>query len=535
MSGEPALLPIKTINELNNIIKEKKIIKEKTYKLSLNKELNKDEYQLNMSINNLDQITFYATLNNKVTLNYYESTYDLKEIIERSKVVDKKDIREIFDFYDKTLFQINEITLKLSKQKDCMYLIFNTIVNNGEKKECKIELRRNKFDNDIILEKVIRENENIKGKENIIKKQLDSYKEQVLKLQKNTEEQKSEFQKKFEEYISVLQNKFEQQILILQKNNEEQKSELQKKFEEQISELQNKFEEQISKLKNEVEVQKECNELNEKIINNYEQTINEMKNENTQTIKLLEEKIKKLEEKLEKEINNNKMIIPINQEKRNEKEVINQNKNINKNQVNYMLDILYDEEDNKNEDLEEQKENIFKNRTFNKIKYNTHKIIEEEPPKQYSYEIISEDVEKDLNIEADIPLIKSINLKLKIRNTGLDWPFNTKLMNDKDSDIKSDNISLSSLKTGGSKTISIILNLHKIKPGIKKCIFRLNVKGENYDKPLTLKVNVKEHEKIVKLRELFGLSIEDYDSDKLLDALKKSNFNLEKTFESLFN
>ena len=531
MSGEPALLPIKTINELNNIIKEKKIIKEKTYKLSLNK----DEYQLNMSINNLDQITFYATLNNKVTLYYYESTYDLKEIIDKSKVVDKKDIREIFDFYDKTLFQINEITLKLSKQKDYMYLIFNTIVNNGEKKECKIELRRNKFETDIILEKVIRENESIKGKENIIKKQLDSYKEQVSKLQKNNEEQKSEFQRKFEEQISELQNKFEDQILILQKNSEEQKSELQKKFEEQISELQNKFEEQISKLKNEVEVQKECNELNEKIINNYEQTINEMKNENTQTIKLLEEKIKKLEEKLEKEINNNKMIIPINQEKRNEKEVINQNKNINKNQVNYMLDILYDEEDNKNEDLEEQKENIFKNRTFNKIKYNTHKIIEEEPPKQYSYEIISEDVEKDLNIEADIPLIKSINLKLKIRNTGLDWPFNTKLMNDKDSDIKSDNISLSSLKTGGSKTISIILNLHKIKPGIKKCIFRLNVKGENYDKPLTLKVNVKEHEKIVKLRELFGLSIEDYDSDKLLDALKKSNFNLEKTFESLFN
>jgi len=527
MSGEPALLPIKTINELNNIIKEKKIIKEKTYKLSLNKELNKDEYQLNMSINNLEQITFYATLYNKVTLNYYESTYDLKEIIDKSKVVDKKNIREIFDFYDKTLFQTNEITLKLSKQKDYMYLIFNTIVNNGEKKECKIELRRNKFDIDIILEKIIKENENIKGKENIIKKQLDSYKEQVLNLQKNNEEQKSEFQKKFEEQISELQNKFEDQILILQKNKEEQKSELKKKFEEEISELQNKFEEQISELKNEVEVQKECNELNKKIINNYEQSINEMKKENTQTIKLLEEKIKKLEEKLEKEINNNKMIIPINQEKRNEKEVINQNRN--KNQVNNVFDILYEEEDNKNEDLEEQKENIFKNRTFN-----THKIIEEEPPKQYSYEIISED-EKDLNIEADIHNIKLINLKLKIRNTGLDWPFNTILMNDKDSDIKSDNIKLSFLKNGESKTISIILNLHKIKPGIKKCIFRLNVKGENYDNPLILKVNVKEHEEIVKLRELFGLSIEDYDSDKLLDALKKSNFNLEKTFESLFN
>ena len=527
MSGEPALLPIKTINELNNIIKEKKIIKEKTYKLSLNKELNKDEYQLNMSINNLDQITFYATLNNKVTLYYYESTYDLKEIIDKSKVVDKKDIREIFDFYDKTLFQTNEITSKLSKQKDYMYLIFNTIVNNGEKKECKIELRRNKFDIDIILEKIIKENENIKGKENIIKKQLDSNKQLILNLQKNNEEQKSKSQKKFKEQISELQNKFEDQILILQKNNEEQKSELKKKFEEQISELQNKFEEQISELKNEVEVQKERNELNKKFINNYEQSINEMKKENTQTIKLLEEKIKKLEEKLEKEINNNKMIIPINQEKRNEKEVINQNRN--KNQVNNVFDILYEEEDNKNEDLEEQKENIFKNRTFN-----THKIFEEEPPKQYSYEIISED-EKDLNIEADIHNIKLINLKLKIRNTGLDWPFNTILMNDKDSDIKSDNIKLSFLKNGESKTISIILNLHKIKPGIKKCIFRLNVKGENYDNPLILKVNVKEHEEIVKLRELFGLSIEDYDSDKLLDALKKSNFNLEKTFESLFN
>ena len=353
MNNGPALLPIQTNNDVNNIIKEIKNIKEKTYKLSLNK----DEYQLTMSINNRDKITFFATLNNKVSLYYYESTYDFKEINDKSLLVNKKSIKDIFDFYD-NLFQTNKITLKLSKQKDYMYLIFNNKVNNGEKKECKIELLRNKFDTDIILEKIIRENENIKGKQNIIKKQLDSYKDQISKLQKNTEEQKSKSQKKFEEQISDLQKKYEEQILNLQKNSEEQKLELQTKMEEQILELQKNFEEQISDLQNKKEEQilnlqknseeqklelqtkmeeqilelqkklEECNELNTNIINNYEQSINEMKKENRETIKLFEEKLRKLEEKLEKEIKNNKMIIPLNQEKKDQKGDIYKNNNI---------------------------------------------------------------------------------------------------------------------------------------------------------------------------------------------------------------
>ena len=573
MNNEPALLPIQTNNDVNNIIKEIKNIKEKTYKLSLNK----DEYQLTMSINNPDKITFFATLNNKVILNYYESIYDFKEINDKSLLVNKKSIKDIFDFYD-NLFQTNKITLKLSKQKDYMYLIFNNIVNNGEKKECKIELLRNKFDTDIILEKIIRENENIKGKQNIIKKQLDSYKDQISKLQKNTEEQKSKSQKKFEEQISDLQKKYEEQLLNLQKNSEEQKLELQTKMEEQILELQKKLE--------------ECNELNTNIINNYEQSINEMKKENRETIKLFEEKLRKLEEKLEKEIKNNKMIIPLNQEKKDQKGDIYKNNNIvgiNRNQVYGTFDNLYDEEEdnkekeeipiiikdekkpintinpdinidnyyynnnkknqtrniymkkekhnniNKNKVLEEKKENIFKNKTNNLIKFNTQKIIEEEQPKQYSYKIISENLEKDLNKEAELPKFKQIYFEFTIKNTGLNWPLNTKLMNDKDSDIKSDNINLRSLKTGESEKINIILYLDGIKPGNKKSIFHLNIEGKNYDESLTLNVNVKEHEKIIKLRELFHLSIEDFDSDKLFNALKKNKFDENKTFESLFN
>jgi len=108
-------------------------------------------------------------------------------------------------------------------------------------------------------------------------------------------------------------------------------------------------------------------------------------------------------------------------------------------------------------------------------------------------------------------------------------------MNDKDSDIKSDNINLRSLKTGESEKINIILNLDGIKPGNKQSIFHLNIEGKNYDESLTLNVNVKEHEKIIKLRELFHLSIEDFDSDKLFNALKKNKFDENKTFESLFN
>ena len=347
--------PIVTNNDDNNIIKEEKETnKEKTYKLSLNKDI----YQLTMSINNLDKITFFANLDNKVSLYYYESTYDLKTIIQKSKVVDKNTIQEIFDFYDNSFFKNNKITLRLSEKENYIYLSFNTIVNNGEKMECKIELQRNKFENDIILEKVIkenenirlenqkviRENENIKGKEKIIKDELDSNKKQILMLQKKIEEQ-SELQKKFEEQLELqknfieqleLQKKLEEQ-LELQKKLEEQ-SEIQKKFElefqkkfieqseiqkklEEQSELNKKLEEQISKLQTELKEVKRSNEINKnnKIINNYEQNKNEIKKENKQTFELLGEKIKKSE--LEKEINNNQMIIPMNKEEKNKKKL----------------------------------------------------------------------------------------------------------------------------------------------------------------------------------------------------------------------
>ena len=309
--------PIVTNNDDNNIIKEEKETnKEKTYKLSLNKDI----YQLTMSINNLDKIKFFANLDNKISLYYYESTYDLKTIIQKSKVVDKNTIQEIFDFYDNSFFKNNKITLRLSEKENYIYLSFNTIVNNGEKMECKIELQRNKFENDIILEKVIkenenirlenqkviRENENIKGKEKIIKDELDSNKKQILMLQKKIEEQ-SELQKKFEEQLEF-QKKFIEQ------------SEIQKKLEEQ-SELNKKLEEQISKLQTELKEVKRSNEINKnnKIINNYEQNKNEIKKENKQTFELLGEKIKKSE--LEKEINNNQMIIPMNKEEKNKKKL----------------------------------------------------------------------------------------------------------------------------------------------------------------------------------------------------------------------
>ena len=132
---------------------------------------------------------------------------------------------------------------------------------------------------------------------------------------------------------------------------------------------------------------------------------------------------------------------------------------------------------------------------------------------------------------------KEVTFIVLLKNIGnLQWPNGKiKLSYDKNSDIKSTNYVLKSLKNGDRQEVNIKLNLDKMRAGNKKCIFHFNVNGKNYGEPLILNVNIKEDENVIKLRNEYKLSEKEYDSKRLLDALKKNNNDLSKAFDSLFN
>ena len=161
--------------------------------------------------------------------------------------------------------------------------------------------------------------------------------------------------------------------------------------------------------------------------------------------------------------------------------------------------------------------------------------INEVEKTEYNYEILSK--KEDLNKEVFENTDKEIEFKIMIKNNyNLKWPENqkTKLINDKNSDIKTKDIILNSLEKGQYQLVQFKLNIDKMEEGMKKCIFHFNVNNANYGEPLILTVNIKEDERISKFRNEFGLNKKDYSGKRLLDALQKVNFDQAKAFDSLF-
>ena len=117
----------------------------------------------------------------------------------------------------------------------------------------------------------------------------------------------------------------------------------------------------------------------------------------------------------------------------------------------------------------------------------------------------------------------------------MEWPSNrTKLINDKDSDIKCQDYILNNLHKDENQTISIKLKFNEAEEGMKKCIFHFSVDNINYGEPLILYINIKEDEFLKSFREEFNLSKNDFPNDLLRSALIKNSNHKEKAFESLF-
>ena len=103
----------KTSNEINEEPNEAKIIHKKSYILKLEK----DEYILEMKINEKKEIIFTLYHKNILSLDYFESKYNLNSITEKTKLIDKPSIETIYQFYDEKLLKKNRINLRISEDK----------------------------------------------------------------------------------------------------------------------------------------------------------------------------------------------------------------------------------------------------------------------------------------------------------------------------------------------------------------------------------------------------------------------------------
>ena len=154
--------------------------------------------------------------------------------------------------------------------------------------------------------------------------------------------------------------------------------------------------------------------------------------------------------------------------------------------------------------------------------------------KEYKYEILNNDLSKEATEFQD----NEVTFKIELKNTGnAQWSEigKTKLINDKKSEIKANDVNLYNLKVGETQLVTITLNISNVRSGERKSIFHLNIDGENIGEPLILTVNIKEDEQVTKMREEYWLSKEDHDSQKILRALRESNNDSKKAFDSLFS
>ena len=162
--------------------------------------------------------------------------------------------------------------------------------------------------------------------------------------------------------------------------------------------------------------------------------------------------------------------------------------------------------------------------------------------KQYSYECIN-----ILNLSALIyEGTNEAKIEIILKNNGdMTWPEGSKLIVDNKSDLRAYEIIIKPQKPGEQQSYNAkFSDLKNIKAGEYKSYLTIENNGNFFSgEKLTLKIIIKKKrneieeniDKIRDFRDNFSLSIEDYSDWKLLEILKKYNFNFDKAFESLFN
>ena len=131
---------------------------------------------------------------------------------------------------------------------------------------------------------------------------------------------------------------------------------------------------------------------------------------------------------------------------------------------------------------------------------------------------------------------ENTTIEITLKNDGkLDWLPNTKLVFDNNSHIKADDIILNPQKCNEEQTYKINFNnLRKLNVGNYEVFLWFNINGENFGDKINLLIKVNENDNsnsVDILRSYYNLN---YPDEKLIDALKKADNDIELAFCYLY-
>ena len=384
------------------------------------------------------------------------------------------------------------------------------------------------------------------------KKQLNAKYKELEEKNKLTEKENEKINKKLSESEKKLEILEKENQKLKQIKNNEQKNV--KKVEEKLLDIEKKYE-LINKENKELKGKNKNNPVNE-INKEKEEKHNMLGEEYGKIVDQIEELLKNAKElknrykdsyniddrpNEEYEGDNNKEEEPIEEKEEKEEEPEEENNNKKEEPIEEKEEEPENENNNKKEGQEESK----KEKEEELEEENNNKKEEPlEEKKEYSYEYINKN---SLSVYKYVGETEA-NIEIVLKNNGIiNWPENdTKLIYDKSSDLISNDIKLDPLAPNEEKSYQIKLKgLKKYKVGEYNCFFSFCINGEKLGEKITLTLILREKEKnddLVKhqqeindFRDTFGLEKEDYSDAKLLETLKKHDFDFESAFSSLFD
>ena len=456
----------------------------------------------------------------------YEKKLESLQKMNANEGINNLEVESLKAQFEKEMSQIKiQFT---EEQKKCKRLELKLKENEDQAENVKIK-EKDILNKDIKIneleQKLEENNENIKRKNeriNEYEKRIKNYENEIIGYKSELEKSKLD-------------------IINLKKNNE--RKEKDKYLEEFLeAKYKEKTKDQIDKMKKELnkKIEEESQKLKEIYEKKYIEKENKMREELNQIIEMLMES--NISMKSDESISS--LVVPSTCQF--EHKGIKCQKCFSEPIMGINYKCLECKDYNLCEKCEEKnsKEN-FHNKEYDFIKLRKTKEIKGEKEKIYSY-----DCPNNLNlIEYIYEGTEQANIKIILKNNGNEaWPKGkTKLIFDKFSQIKGDEIILESQNIGEEKNYTVILkNLEKMKEGEYKSFLFFNVEGKNFGEKLIIIIKVKKREnkdeeinkyidKINEFRESYSLSKEEFSNEYLLEVLKKNNFEHDQSFNSLFN
>jgi hypothetical protein len=244
-------------------------------------------------------------------------------------------------------------------------------------------------------------------------------------------------------------------------------------------------------------------------------------------------------------IYDNKQILNNNLKNKNENNINNNinNQNQNQNTKEIINDCKEEEKKNNNNILLSMPIQIKNNDANNQIpKVEQRNQMEYQRNEIYNKNLYNFVCEFQNNGVYEFNLSKRIKPEIifYIKNIdNKDWRDNEMFLKaNKNSQLKINDYKLYSIRKGESKRINLnIPSINEIPDGIYNIILDFCVNNKIYEEPIKFKVKIIQDKnllKIIEFRNMYALSEKEFPNEKILEALKRNNFDYYKAFDDLF-